>query len=60
MSPNEQTALLWWTGHRVEVSGTYVNQYGRESTHYRHGTFPPAIGEGGCAYYTLIQPLADH
>jgi len=51
----------WKSGQRVERSGIYTDQYGVESLHLIHSTFPPCIGrKGEGALRRLIRALPDH
>jgi hypothetical protein len=46
----------WNTGHRVPLSGWYVDQYGTTSHHSAHGTFPPCVRPNkGAATRTLVR-----
>lgn len=50
----------WKSGQRVERSGVYVDQYGVQSSHLIHSTFPPCIGrKGEGALRQLVQVLPD-
>ncbi len=51
----------WKSGQRVERSGVYVDQYGVESLHLIHSTFPPCIGrKGEGALRRLVRAFPDH
>jgi hypothetical protein len=56
MTSEHLFSTVWKTGNRVPVDGIYVDQFGTQTNHSAHRTFPPCVGNtGNAAYRRLVR-----